>query len=76
MSDEVVIVFDVDLGRPACAILQAVYGGSRGVESLFNAEAWLTSPTDGMRRYRIDRETLRKVAAAVNMRFPVGRWLD
>lgn len=61
-DDEVLnLVFDMDLGRPACALLQGVMGGSQGVTSRLPAETWLTSPTPGMKLYRITRAELRKL---------------
>jgi hypothetical protein len=44
------IVVDVKQRRPACVILQAVFGGNRSIVSqIFPAESWLTAPTNDMR---------------------------
>lgn len=40
-------VFDTKSWKPACVLLQAVYGGDRGVCSLFNE--WEFAPTKNMK---------------------------
>lgn len=55
---EVRIVYDVELRRPACALLQAALGGTLGVSSHFPSRLWLDHPTDGMRLLRGTREEL------------------
>jgi hypothetical protein len=43
------LVYDCDLKRPACVILQAIHGGDNGtLMRLFPAETWLVHPTPGM----------------------------
>jgi hypothetical protein len=45
------LVYDLDLKRPACALLQAAMGGDSHAlyEVGFTSEDWLISPTPGMR---------------------------
>jgi hypothetical protein len=55
------LVYDLSLKRPACAILQAVFGGDQGIAGSFPSEHWLTAPTPGMKAYQISNEELGKV---------------
>lgn len=55
------LVYDMNLKRPACALLQAAYGGSPGVAGKFPAEHWLIAPTPGMKAYRLSDEELAQV---------------
>lgn len=51
MFDEPVIKLVVDMKsrRPACVILQAIYGGDRSIVSrYFDGGTWLTAPTPDM----------------------------
>ena len=57
MSAGIVLVYDLDLKRPACALLQAAYGCEPMlVHEFFDATCWLTHPTPGMRRITGTRE--------------------
>lgn len=60
------IVFDTKLMRPACALLQAVMGGSYGMANHFPAELWLTSPTEDMRVYEISPAQLVELIEVVS----------
>jgi hypothetical protein len=67
-----VVVVDVEQRRPACALLQAVFGGDGGlVSELFHGEAWLTAPTDKMRRLTATKDEWKRFAELVNKRFPM-----
>lgn len=49
-SDKIPIVYDTDLKRPACALLQAAMGGSTtALHRYFDSQDWLVAPTPGMR---------------------------
>jgi hypothetical protein len=52
------VVFDTQLRRPACAILQAALGGDANIATLFPSESWLTSPTDDMSCFEVDERQL------------------
>jgi hypothetical protein len=52
------IVFDTELCRPACALLQAAMGGDRHMASLFPVESWLIAPTSAMRCFKINDDQL------------------
>lgn len=45
------ILYDTELRRPACVLLQAVAGGDRAAFQRYfgGAEDWLTFPTPGMK---------------------------
>ena len=44
------LLYDTELRRPACILLQAIAGGDRqGLYRYFRSEQWLTEPTPGMR---------------------------
>ena len=47
------IVYDADLRRPGCAIMQALGGAPSSVAQAFPTESWLLAPTPGMRVYRL-----------------------
>lgn len=55
------IVFDVELRRPACVLLQAAYGVDSSVVYDFPANTWLTFPTKGMRVYEATDEQIEKL---------------
>lgn len=58
---EMRIVFDTELRRPACVLLQTVYGGDSSVVLGFPAETWLTFPTKGMQTYEATEEQIEKL---------------
>lgn len=49
------IVYDTDLMRPGCPILQAVLGGDPGVAHRFRPE---TEPTAGLKAYLVNESQL------------------
>lgn len=53
-----VLVYDLKLRRPACALLQAALGGSPGMANSFPSEHWLIAPTPDMKAYQISDEEL------------------
>ena len=56
-----VLVYDLKLKRPGCALLQAAMGGSPGVASSFPSEHWLISLTPDLKAYKISTEELADV---------------
>lgn len=52
------IVFDIQLMKPACALLQAAYGGDAALAQHFPLDSWLLFPTAGMHVYEITDEQL------------------
>ena len=58
MAEKLKIVFDTALMRPACALLQAVKGGTPGIASRFPSESWLIDPTDNMKLYAVSEAQL------------------
>lgn len=67
------IAFDIKLMRPACVLLQAVYGCGADVLADFNGESWLLAPTDDLRLYELDEKQLRILSQRVNDLFPMKR---
>lgn len=51
MSEKIKILYDTDLRRPACVLLQAVAGGNRDAFMKYfgGSENWLVAPTPGMK---------------------------
>lgn len=47
-----VAVIDVKTKRPACVLLQAVYGGDRRVCNMVSSRYWHVAPTDDMTMIR------------------------
>ena len=63
-SPTIVLIYDVKLRRPACALLQAALGADHSwLGSLFDASTWLTAPTPDMRRLRGTRDEWERAAA-------------
>lgn len=60
------IVFDIKRMRPACALLQAVMGGSQGIAHGFDSDTWLLVPTPDMSVYEITPEQLKQLQDKVN----------
>ena len=52
MPDSITLLYDTDLRRPACILLQACAGldGYKLYDLGFDPRDWLTAPTPGMRR--------------------------
>lgn len=72
---DIVLVFDTELRRPACVLLQAVYGCGQNnglLQRLFNGRTWLVAPTKGMRRIAGTREQWERMGAVVNAQAPDG----
>lgn len=64
MTDEnIVLVYDPDLKRPACVLIQAAYGCDyTNLERVgFDASSWLVVPTPGMRKLSGDRALWQRV---------------
>lgn len=62
--EHIVMVYDAELRRPACVLLQAVYGcGSANgfFQHNFQPGSWLVSPTKGMKRYAATREEWQRI---------------
>ncbi len=53
-SDLIPILFDMELMRPGCAILQVLANADRAAFNRFfgGSPGWLTSPTPGMKVYK------------------------
>lgn len=61
----ITLLYDVELRRPACVLLQAAAGTDyRDIffQRLFPSETWLVFPTPGMRRLSGTREEWERVA--------------
>jgi len=64
--DDIVLVFDTKLKRPACVLLQAVYGCGHNngfLQMTFDSRTWLVAPTPDMVRIRGTREQWKRSAA-------------
>jgi hypothetical protein len=59
---EVFFVYDCELCRPGCVLLQAGLGGSASLAHEFPVESWLLAPTPGLKKYKLEnREQLDKL---------------
>lgn len=63
MSEEIVLVYDPDLKRPACVLIQAAYGcDSAQLATVgFDPATWLLAPTPGMRKLAGDAALWKRV---------------
>lgn len=61
------ILFDMDLMRPACVILQALSNADRSafMRHFGGSDKWLTSTTPAMKVWRATEEQWKQVAHAV-----------
>lgn len=51
VSEKITLIYDTELKRPGCVLLQAVAGCDQyALNRFFNSEDWLVSPTPGMKR--------------------------
>lgn len=58
-----ILLYDFDLRRPGCVLLQAVVGGDRDALVLgWSSGLWLVSPTNGMKRVRGTRAEFAQLA--------------
>ena len=56
-SARIPLLYDTELRRPACVLLQAAVGGDTGlVNRLWRSDVWLVAPTPGMRALLATRE--------------------
>lgn len=67
--DTVVVVFDLVLRRPGCALLQAALGGSPGIANQFPTRSWLTAPTPDMQAYQITQEDLKHLVTSTRKKY-------
>lgn len=71
VSTPVRLVFDLETRRPMCVLIQALYTADYITVNRFNAESWLTTPTDKMALFELMPEQLEKVVKTMNARFPM-----
>lgn len=57
------IVFDTELRRPACVLIQAAMGGDTGIANRFPSETWLIYPTPAMAVFPVTDEQIPKLIA-------------
>jgi len=56
------ILYDAELKRPGCVILQALGGNVPNFQMHFPSETWLTAPTANMKKYSITEDEIRKLS--------------
>ncbi len=66
-EEAVYVLYDVDLHRPACALLQAAYGATPHIANEFNSEHWLIQMTPGMQPFKLTPATFKKLVEATNI---------
>lgn len=64
--DSYTLVFDRELMKPGCALLQAALGGTLGISNLFPSETSLTFPTPELKLYLLTKEQLLEVVEFVS----------
>lgn len=58
-----VLVYDIELRRPACVLLQIMMGGTLPeFTELFMGAKWLVDTTPNLKRYRVTLEQAKKIA--------------
>lgn len=63
-DEEITVVYDTELRRPGCVLLQAVFGGTISNQDLDAMGHWLLYPTPDMRCYSVKPE---QVAALIKV---------
>lgn len=61
MEKKTRIAYDPVLKRPGCAIIQAAFGCSGNLASLFDTEDWLLAPTENLGVFEVTDEQLGKL---------------
>ena len=56
--DKIIVVYDAELMRPGCALLQSLMGGTPGIANSFNSDHWLIEPTEHLKPYRMTPDQL------------------
>ena len=56
------LIYDLDLMRPGCVLLQVFGGCLPDFDFIFPGETWLLSPTPGMRKIMVTMEEAKKLA--------------
>lgn len=63
MSDQIRMLYDPELRRPGCVLLQAVAGGDRrALDIYFSSENWLIAPTPDMKMFSGTHEQWKQIA--------------
>ncbi len=52
------IVYDTELMRPGCVLLQATFGCNPDLAHRFKTEHWLLAPTDNLKVYPVTESQL------------------
>ena len=52
------LVYDAELKRPGCAILQAAFGCNPRLANEFDSKTWLLAPTPNMKVYAVTDQEL------------------
>lgn len=66
--EDIVLVFDTKLKRPACVLIQSAYGcgyNNGFLQRTFDSRTWLLAPTPDMARIRGTREQWKRAAASL-----------
>jgi hypothetical protein len=58
------IVYDLVEMKPACVLLQALYGGDSHLPNLFPPGSWLLQPTPDMQGFNVTDKQLEQLIAA------------
>jgi len=64
--EDYTIVYDCDLKRPGCALLQASMGATISNEKLAQLDNWLLFPTDGLKLYPLNEEMFEIIKGVTN----------
>jgi hypothetical protein len=63
------IVFDIELVRPGCVLLQAAFLCDPRIAHAFPTRSWIVYPTPGLKKYHIDdQQQLDLLVAKVEQR--------
>ncbi len=63
----IILVYDKEVKRAGCAILQAAYGGTISNMDLMGFNNWLLVPTDNLKPYKVNNmEELEKIKKLTN----------
>ncbi len=60
------VLLDIEQKKVGCVLLQAIYGGDRGITNRIDSRSWFTAPTETMKLYRVKEEDVEPLIDRLN----------
>lgn len=65
-EDYTICLFDLELKKVGCVLLQAVMGGDSSIPQRIDTKHWLLHPTDDMKLYKIPNDKIKEIIKRFN----------